>query len=105
MIDCNSLPQYKSTIPLIVGVVVGVIAAALIAIGIILAIVVMVRRRKRGDAEMMSNENAMDFDNPVYSGMLVFGNAYNVYVQKRCSYICSYVLQISSLVTISIGNQ
>ena len=72
--ELNSLQQNKSMIPLIAGVVAGVIAAALIAIGIVLAIVVTVKRRKRGNAaEMMSNENTFDdFNNPVYSGMLVF---------------------------------
>ena len=66
-------PQNKSTIPLIAGVVVGLIAAALIAIGIVLATVVTVRRRKRGNAEMKSSENTLDdFHNPMYSGMLIF---------------------------------
>ena len=61
-----------SMIPLIASVAVGVIATALLTVAIIVAVIIVMKRRKRGKARIKSAENKVgDFDNPLYSGMLV----------------------------------
>ena len=72
-VNGGNTPQSDSMIPVVAGVVAGVIVAALLTTLIFVIIIFIMKRRKRGNADMKPDRNKIDdLDNPVYSGMLVF---------------------------------
>ena len=90
---CRSPAKQSNSSPVITGVVVGLLVAALIALGIIVVIILRRRRQRKGGVNIVtsSNENRFeDLSNPIYSGREILLYRHNYFIMQIDEHISTY---------------